>query len=123
MIIEVPMPSGAMWLNSNNRIHRMQVAKLTKLWREAGKNAAAGLPPVEGTVRIVATIHKNRDGRWDPNNVWPTIKALIDGTVDAGLLVDDDWTHVIGPDMRRGAKGEPRVVLEFVEPEARDQAA
>ena len=30
----------------------------------------------------------------------PTLKALVDGLVDAGLLPDDDARHLQGPDMR-----------------------
>jgi crossover junction endodeoxyribonuclease RusA len=62
---------------------------------------------------MTATIHKDRDGRWDPNNLWPTVKAIVDGMVEAGVLVDDDHKHLIGPDMRRGEKGEPRIVLNM----------
>jgi hypothetical protein len=111
----VPMPSGAKLLNSNSRDHRMAAAKLTAMWRSAGREAASGLETFDGPVHILARIHKPRSGRWDPNNFWPTVKAIVDGVVDAGVLVDDDHEHVIGPDMRRGEKGLPRVVLSITE--------
>lgn len=113
MILEVPAPCA--WLNSNQRLHRMAAAKLTAEWREAGRKAAEGfeLQPIEGRVHVVAYISKPRGGRWDPNNLWPTIKAVVDGVVDAGLLADDDHEHVIGPDMRVGAKGPAAVTLEI----------
>jgi crossover junction endodeoxyribonuclease RusA len=76
--------------------------------------AASGLPPVVGQVRILAFISKERGGRWDPNNLWPTVKAAVDGIVDAGLLVDDDHEHLVGPDMRRGPKGPAKLTLEIV---------
>ena len=38
--------------------------------------------------------------RRDLHNYMPTLKALVDGLVDAGLLPDDDARHLQGPDMR-----------------------
>lgn len=112
MIVSIPAPCG--WLNSNQRLHRLAAAKLTAQWREAGRVAASGLPPVVGQVRILAFISKERGGRWDPNNWYPTVKAAIDGIVDTGILVDDDHEHLIGPDMRRGPKGPAKLILKFV---------
>lgn len=39
--------------------------------------------------------------RRDPGNWYPTAKAIVDGLVDAGILIDDDHTKVVGPDMRQ----------------------
>jgi hypothetical protein len=105
----------------------MATAKLTAIWRNAGTLAvtdenrrrhAAGealLEPFNKQVRIVATIYKPRGGRWDPNNYAGTTKALVDGLVSAGLLADDDHTHVVGPDHRYGGRGEARVILRIEE--------
>lgn len=99
------------WLNSNDRLHRQQEAKITKAWREAGRLAAEGLEPVTGQVHIVAHIWKTRAGRYDAGNLYPTAKACVDGLVDAGLFVDDSNQYVIGPDMRHGGLGPARLVL------------
>lgn len=115
MTTTITIPAPCAWLNSNDRRHRMAEAKLVKEWREAGREASAGLAPITERVHILATIHKARNGRWDPNNLWPSVKACVDGVVESGLLKDDDWRHVLGPDMRMGAKGEPRIVLEVRE--------
>lgn len=91
----------------------MQVAKLSAAWRA---KAAETVPDVEQfpyPVRIVAHIWKPRRGRYDPNNLAPTTKACVDGFVDAGILADDDWNHVIGPDHRHGGIGPAGVVFEF----------
>jgi hypothetical protein len=111
LVISLSVPKVGDWMNSNDRRHRMAQANLTKAWRSAGKAASEGLEPVSGKVHMTATIHKERDGRWDPNNLWPTVKAIVDGIVEAGVLEDDDHKHLVGPDMRRGDKGEPRIVL------------
>ena len=112
-IIDIPAPCD--FINSNQRLHRMAQAKLTKTWRQASATAAHGLKPFTKRVHITAYIHKPRGGRWDPNNLWPTIKAAVDGLVDAGLLIDDDHKHVVGPDMRHGGKGEARIIIEITE--------
>ena len=125
LILEVPAPCKL--LNSNDRMHRMVKAKLTAIWRNAGTKAlldlnrqrkAAGEGPVPtfmGRVRIVAHIWKPRGGTWDPNNYHDTTKPIVDGLVSAGLFLDDDHEHVLGPDHRRGGKGEPRIVLTIEE--------
>lgn len=112
-IIDVPAPCE--FINSNQRLHRMAQAKLTKAWRQASAAAAHGTPPFAKQVRILAHIHKPRGGRYDPGNLYPTAKAILDGIVDAGILPDDDHVHVIGPDMRHGGKGEPRIIIEIQE--------
>lgn len=106
------------WLNSNQRKHRMQDAGLVATWRELGRRAAQGFPPITERVRIVAHIWRARNGRYDPNNWNATTKPIVDGLVEAGLLADDNFLHVIGPDHRHGGKGEPRVVLT-IKPAAR----
>lgn len=114
-ILELDIPAPTDWINSNDRRHHFAKAKLTKAWREAGRIAAHGHKPFTGTVQITAHIWKIRGGRWDAANYWPTVKAIVDGVVTAGVLDDDDWEHVIGPDMRRGGKGQPRIVLTIEE--------
>jgi hypothetical protein len=64
-------------------------------------------------VHVLAHVWKPRAGRYDPNNLWPTVKAVVDGLVEAGFLADDDHVHVLGPDMRHGGKGGPCLVLEI----------
>ena len=108
------VPKADEWLNSNMRLHRMVKAGRVKAWREAAAMAVpAGWEPFEGPVRIVAAVWKNRGGRYDPNNLNTTTKACVDGFVDAGILVDDDWNHVIGPDHRHGGIGEPGIIFYF----------
>jgi hypothetical protein len=69
-----------------------------------------------GRIRVLAHIWKPSRRRYDPNNVWPTIKAACDGAlVDTGLIPDDDHEHMLGPDMRHGGYGKPRIVIEIQE--------
>jgi hypothetical protein len=113
--ITIDIPAPCQFINSNQRLHRMAQAKLTKAWRQASAAAATGLPPFTRQVHITAHIFKPRAGRYDTNNLAPTTKACVDGLVDAGLLVDDSTEWVIGPDHRHGGKGNPEIVLEIIE--------
>jgi hypothetical protein len=110
---ELFVPKADEWINSNQRLHRMVKANRVRAWREAAKAAVEGWEPFEGPVRIEAHIQKDRRGRYDPNNLATTTKACVDGFVDAGLLADDDWNHVIGPDHRHGGIGEPGIIFLF----------
>jgi hypothetical protein len=113
-LLSVWVESPAAWINSNQRLHRMAKAKLTAAWREAAaQSVPAGLITFDRPVRVVANIWKPRRGKYDPNNLHPTTKACVDGFVDAGLFVDDDWLHVIGPDHRHGGVGDPGIIFFF----------
>lgn len=111
------LPAPPDWINSNDRNHFRTVAKLTKAWRAAANEAVSGYgwEQYQGRVHITAHIYKPRGGRYDPNNLWPTVKACVDGVVEAGLLRDDDHVHVVGPDMRHGGKGAAAVVFVIEE--------
>ena len=103
------------WINSNQRLSRYPLAERVKTWRTAAAATARPIGPLVPPVRIIAHIFKPRAGRYDPNNLAPTTKAIVDGLVDAGLLADDSVDYVVGPDHRHGGKGPARVVLEIIE--------
>lgn len=111
-ILVLTIPAPAEWINSNQRLNRHEQAKRTKAWRDAAFCAAFDKGQFIDPVRIVATFHKTRAGRWDVGNLYPTAKAIVDGLVDAGVIPDDSNEWVTGPDMRAGAKSdEPCVVI------------
>jgi crossover junction endodeoxyribonuclease RusA len=118
LLLDIPKPDDLEWLNSNDRRFRFNKTRLTKAWRLLGFVAVrnAGQPePFEGRVHVVASFWKPTRTHYDPNNLWPTVKAICDGLTDAGLWADDDHEHVIGPDMRHGGYGAARVVLRIEE--------
>jgi crossover junction endodeoxyribonuclease RusA len=55
------------------------------------------------TVWVVYPVRVNR--RRDVSNYLGTVKPLLDGMVDAGVLPDDDDDHLTGPDLRPYAGG------------------
>lgn len=119
------VPSPGEWISANDRpalapgpalAKEMRRHRLTKALIEATGWAvkAAKLQPIVGPVRIVAWVDRpgRVGGRWDPANLAPSAKAVVDGLVRFGVLSDDDWRHVVGPDVRRGRDGvPPRLVL------------
>lgn len=94
-----------LWLSANDRMHWAPKSTRTKWLRTLGRaNANTQQIPPRGTTHVAAFIGYLRNGKADPANAAPTVKALIDGMVDAGVWPDDDSTHVIGPTYLRGPK-------------------
>jgi hypothetical protein len=110
-----------MVLTANQRQHWAPKARTTADLRQLGHIHAVNssqswiagqplMPRAHLTVRVGWPDKRRRDVA----NISPTIKALIDGIVDAGLLLDDDDTHLIGPDLRPYVAGmRGHVVLDF----------
>lgn len=111
MDMELFIPKGdKKWLTSNkkpaSRGGRMAHAKEAKQWREEANEIAftSNAPVCQQKVWIEAFTIRDREGRYDPQNWLPTLKPIVDGIVDAGLLEDDDYTRVEGPFCRHGGK-------------------
>lgn len=87
-------------LNSNQRLHYMERARRVRELRVLGhiKMKQAMISRVcvsfqDEPVDIVVSVTKKR-GRFDAPNYYPTVKAVLDGFVDAGLLNDDSNKYV-----------------------------
>ncbi|MEU1449881.1 hypothetical protein [Streptomyces mirabilis] len=108
------LPPGLKLLNANQRVHHRVRADLTSAIRSASHTAcseneqmraalaAANPGVVLQQAYILGVLHPGSRRRLDPANFYPSFKAAVDGLVDAGVLEDDDHTHVVGPDMRIG---------------------
>jgi crossover junction endodeoxyribonuclease RusA len=96
---------NAHWISANDRLHWAEKARRTKVLRQYGHAVAlaAGARDL-GVSHVAAFIGYPRNGKADPANAAPTVKALIDGMVDAGAWPDDDSTYVLGPTYLRGEK-------------------
>ena len=94
-----------LWLSANDRMHWAPKAKATAALRSMGTMTAYREKVRDlGPTHVAAFIGYLRNGRADPSNAAPTVKALIDGMTDAGVWPDDDSTHVIGPTYLRDPK-------------------
>ena len=90
-------------LNSNQRRHWSKNAPATRALRMLGRNLGAReLDPVAGLVRIDIDVWKPSARRYDPANLYPTAKAIIDGLRDARILAEDDYHHLDGPHLHHG---------------------
>lgn len=98
---EVPLPSGLELINSNQRLHHHQRARLTRGIREEALIASlAARVPVLGEVFVIGYVHPRSRRKFDPANLYPSFKAAVDGAlVDAGVVPDDDAVHLSGPHM------------------------
>lgn len=116
-VVVLEFPAPAEWLNANDRLHWAVRNRLTQAWREAATVYArrAGLPMGLRRVHVVVEVCRPRANRADVGNFYPTVKAVVDGLTDYGCWVDDDDSHVVGPDLRRGPKG-PAGVRVIIRP-------
>lgn len=86
-----------MVINSNDRQHQTDKAKVTKRIRafayrhtsinkDKGRAAFSPSNPCEVTV----IIYSPTKSKLDPPNLYPTVKAIIDGMTDASIWTDDN---------------------------------
>lgn len=106
-------------LNANQRLHWAKKAALTKQVRAASFWAAkdAGIPTCD-RVRVTLTWFVRTTTRRDSDNVVPTLKALCDGLVDAGVVDDDTpvWMEKVMPVItyRPGQAASMRMLIEVI---------
>jgi crossover junction endodeoxyribonuclease RusA len=108
--------TGSEWLSANDRDnHWSRRHRLAAEWREATAwKAKQARIPVLQRVHVVAVILRKDARRFDPHNRSKTAKACIDGLVDAGVIPDDSWRYLDGPDMRtRHAPGTTTPTIEL----------
>lgn len=111
-------------LNAERSMHHQQRAKLVKPIREAFKHAAVDLAPLGGPVVVLGRFEWADNHTRDTSNWLPTLKAAVDGLVDAGVIARDDDRTVrdtsIGPDgpANPGLKGYCRITVTITETEA-----
>lgn len=113
--VQIPIDLKLEALSANGRVHWSVRKARTKVLRDKAHVAAvaAHIPPMSRAHLVITVTWPDRRRR-DVANLPPTFKALIDGFVqDAGLLPDDDDTHLVGPDLRvtRYTTDEPRLAL------------
>lgn len=113
------MPYGELW-TSNQRLHHMAEYRLRRrLRQEAALTARARRLPRLERAAVYYVLHPRPIKRSrDPGNWAPTVKAYVDGLVDAGLLPDDNSVHMVGPYPEMGppvTTGGARMSLVVVE--------
>lgn len=83
------------YLSMNDRDHWSVKARKIKAWRAVAAAHArqiVGFCPTPAEVWLTINVADSR--RRDPHNYYPTVKAVIDGMVDAGCWPDDSPEYV-----------------------------
>lgn len=98
-----PSKAKHVFLSANARVHDQVRAAVVRAWRAdtVGIDALANVPHMQ-RIRVITAYHKRTANRYDPANLYPVGKAIVDALVDVGIVVDDDHEHVVGPDPRHG---------------------
>lgn len=102
-------PKDLKFMNANQRLHHHQRANLTRQWRTLGRTAGETLqahtPTHYTRAHVTYTTTKTTRRRYDPPNLYPTYKALLDGLVDAGIFDDDNSDIITQHTFTRGNLG------------------
>ena len=121
LTIQVQKP---LWLTANQRLHWSTRMRRTRLLRAYAASEARihGLSGQRlGPSVVTAVISYPAATRADPANAAPTVKAIIDGLVDARVWDDDDHTHIpsvaFTRDPHKSPKGAHTVTLIIQEQE------
>lgn len=79
-------------ISANDRFHHHYKAKLTRHLRELGSNVEPIDEPFSQhkPCYVVVDVQPPTNRRMDAPNWYPTVKAIIDGFVDNGILLDDN---------------------------------
>lgn len=113
-------------INSNDRPHFHQKAKITKFLRQLaayeGNNVLRdyfGLPYSEDKpCKVKVRIYPPTNRKYDPPNWSPTSKALFDGLTDAKIWTDDNYNVIVSTEFMHGGKSgnkNYRIELEIYE--------
>lgn len=101
----------AIWLTANQRLHWSTRMRRTRMLRayaasEARIHSLAGRRLGPSVVTVV--IGYPTTGRVDPTNAAPTVKAIVDGLVDARVWDDDDHLHIPSVAFTRATNKTPK---------------
>lgn len=109
------MPVGMQLMNANDREHWRTRAKVSSLIRTIARGQCKDVPHL-GKVKIRAVYYAPDNRRRDVSNLFPSVKAAVDGIVDAGVIKDDNDKFVVALEMVRGDHNVPRgqLVIEIV---------
>jgi len=105
-------------INANDRDHWRKSAGKTATIRSVARGQAKGIPRL-GKVKIKVIYYAPDNRRRDTTNLFPSVKAAVDGIVDAGVLKDDSDKFVVGYEILRGEHNIPRgqLTIEIIEVE------
>lgn len=97
--VEICFPPPGPLISLNMREHYMMTARRVKQWRHAAAWGALACAqswgPQLGRCEVTVYLPVTGRHRRDPHNWVPTMKAIIDGLVDAHVWPDDTPAYVV----------------------------
>ena len=114
--VEVTIPAPCDWVSANDRGGHYAKARKVAAWRASAgllfRSAMGRRAGFAGPVVVDVLVHRVSNRRSDAMNVADTYKPCIDAAVDAGLIEDDDDTHIHATTFRRGPNmAHPAITL------------
>lgn len=104
--ISISVPNDE-WVTANGRYHWAEKARRTRALRTRAKFLAKrDRLRVETPTLLTVRVGYPTKARADMENAHPTVKALIDGLVDADALPDDSSQYIVATTWARGPKCE-----------------
>lgn len=104
--ISISVPNDE-WVTANGRYHWAKKAKMTRALRTRARFLARSKRlRVETPTLLTVMVGYPTNTRADMENAHPTVKALIDGLVDADALPDDSSQYIVATTWARGPKCE-----------------
>lgn len=120
----IELPPGLVLLTANERPHWSRRASVAGGIRVAAATLArAAQIPASEQAWITVVLHPHNGRRLDPHNWGPSAKAAIDGLVDAGILPDDDWRHLLAVTFLLGPTRPARQLSLHITPVAAHHTA
>lgn len=106
-------------LTANQRLHWRKKASITAAVRESTRLLARHIPDL-GRCEVTLTWFVTDRRRRDADNVVPTLKAMCDGLVDAGVVADDVPAVMVKhmPVIEMGDEARMRLRVARISPEA-----
>lgn len=105
-------------LNANVSRHKFDKSNRAKKLRALGQHIGQQYKDIKfSKFTIDIDIFPPTRRRFDPPNLSPSTKHIIDGLTDAGLWDDDDWTHLTKISFSYGGKtsGEKDIfIFKFI---------
>jgi hypothetical protein len=103
MRYRIALPAGKKLVSANDRLDWKLRASLVASIRDTAERVAREMriPPL-GRVRVRAFYYYPDNGKRDPGNLAPSVKAMVDGLVRSGAIPDDHDEFLTDDGIHRG---------------------
>lgn len=89
-------------ISANQSYHYQNKGQRAKKLRELAYQKTLECPYKFDKFEVLVEIFPPTRRRFDPPNLYPTVKHLIDGMTDSRMWIDDDYKHLISMTFRHG---------------------